>query len=91
MDYDKVTGRIATNKCPEANLKKVALVRNENRLFETQVNITDAQYVYRDMGDFTKFPTYDGCAYFFYLLPEKKYVGKTGTGKQFNCACHEHQ
>ena len=91
VDYDKVTGKVATDKCPKENLKKIALVRNESRLFETQVNITDAQYVYRDMGDLAQFPTYDGYPYFYYLIPENKYVGRTGGGKQFNCVCHEHQ
>ena len=59
--------------------------------FNTYVNITDAQYVYRELGDINKYPTYNGYPYFYYLIPEKVYVGRTGTGRQFNCACTEHQ
>lgn len=91
VNYDKVTGAVATDKCPEANLKQVALIRNESRKFACQVTITDAQYTYRSLGDVTKYPTYNGFAYYYYALPEGVVAGRSAGVKQFNCACPNHQ
>lgn len=91
VNYDKVTGAVATHKCPEANIKQVALVRNENRLFDCQVTITDAQYTYRSLGNVKKYSTYNGHAFFFCAIPQGKYVGRSSGVKQFNCACTVHQ
>ena len=91
VNYDKVTGAIATNKCPKENIKQVALVRNEARSFDCQVTITDAQYTYRSLGDITRYPTYVGFAYYYYALPEGKAVGRSQGEKQYNCACSVHQ
>lgn len=90
VNYDKVTGGVATDKCPKENLKQVALIRNESRLFDCQVTITDAQYTYRSLGDITKYPTYEGFAYYYYAIPEGKVVGRSSGIKQFNCACPVH-
>ncbi len=86
VNYDKVTGGVATDKCPEGNIKQVALVKNTDRNFATQVYITDAQYVYRPMESL-KFPTYYGYAYFYYSIPTGTYVGRSPVEKQYNCAC----
>ena len=88
--YDRVSGGIATPNCPEANLKQVALIRNETRLFDCQPTITDAQYTYRDMGDIIQYPTYNGYAYYYYAIPEGKVTGRSSGTKQFNCACPDH-
>jgi len=91
VNYDKVTGAIATDKCPKENIKQVALVRNEARLFDCQVTITDAQYTYRSLGDINKYPGYYGFGYYYYAIPEGKFVGRSSGEKQFNCACEAHQ
>ena len=91
VNYDKVTGAIATDKCPKENIKQVALVRNESRLFNCQVTITDAQYTYRSLGKINRYPTYVGFAYYYYAIPEGKVVGRSAGEKQYNCACAAHQ
>lgn len=91
VNYDKVTGGIATDKCPASNIKQIALVRNESRLFDCQVTITDAQYTFRSLGDVTRFPTYNGYGYYYYAIPTGKLVGRSEGTKQYNCACSVHQ
>ena len=90
VDYDKVTGGVASDGCPEGNLKKVALVRNENRSFAKQIVITDAQYVYRDHDPSLGFPTYEGFPYFYFSIPEGTYVGRSSSVYQFNSFCTTH-
>ena len=91
VDYDKVTGAVACEDCPEANLTKVALVHVENRDFPVQVTVSDAQYVYRDwkpedgVTDSTSLP------YFAALLGEKRYCGTSAVEtRAVNSFCHEH-
>ena len=91
VDYDKVTGAVACEDCPEANLTKVALVQVENRDFPVQVTVSDAQYVYRDwepedgVTDSTSLP------YFAALLGEKRYCGTSAVEtRAVNSFCHEH-
>ena len=91
VNYDRITSSVATDKCPKENIKKVALVRNETRLFDCQVTITDAQYTYRALGNVTRYPTYIGYGYYYYAIPEGKKVGRSYDEKQFNCACEIHQ
>ncbi len=90
VNFDKVTGGVASNSCPAENIKKVALIRNESRLFDTQVTITDAQYVYREIQA-GEMPTYYGHPYFYNTIPKGKYVGKSAGEKQYNCACSSHK
>ncbi len=91
VNYDKVTGAVATDKCPEKNLKKVALVRNDSRVFDCWVTITDAQYTYRDVSALGRYPTYNGYPFFYYLIPEGKTAGRSNATKQYNCACADHR
>ena len=91
VDYDKVTGAVACEDCPEANLTKVALVQVENRDFPVQVTVSDAQYVYRDwepedgVTDSTSLP------YFAALLGEERYCGTSAVEtRAVNSFCHEH-
>lgn len=90
VDYDTSSGAVATDKCPSSSLKKVGLVRNENRDFLTQVIITDAQYVYRDTSKVSKYPTYEGYPYFYFTYPEDHYVGRSSGTNQYNRACPNH-
>ena len=90
VKYDRVTGAVACDNCPKENIKEVALIRNENRSFATQVTITDAQYVYRDHDPSRGYPTYEGFAYFYYSIPEGTYVGRSAGVHQYNTFCDSH-
>ncbi len=90
VNYDRITGGVASDKCPDANVWAVGLIRNDTRDFLTQVTITDAQYVYRDV-DFSKgYPEYEGYPYFYYMFPQDHYVGKSGVSHQYNSFCSQH-
>ena len=91
VNYDKVTGAVACEDCPEENLTQVALIRVEDRDFPAQVAVSDAQYVYREwepedgVTDSTSLP------YFAALLGEERYCGTSGTTtRAVNSFCFEH-
>ncbi len=90
--YDKMTGAVAAQDCPEENLTTVSLIRVNGRDFPIQVAVTDAQYVYRDWSE-----TEDGVTasktdpFFQSLIPIGRYVGTSGTStRAYNSFCHEH-
>ena len=90
VDYDKTAGGVSVGQCPAGSTSKVALVRNEERNFNTQVIITDAEFVYRDTDPSLGYPTYFGYPYFYMNIPEGTYVGRSSNTKQYNCACPTH-
>ncbi len=92
VSYDKLTGGVASNNCPDGNLIKVGLVRVEDRDFPAQVIITDAQYVYRDWSEREDGVTEATTDPFFQsLIPVGRYVGTSSTyNKAFNRFCYEH-
>ena len=93
--YDTRHGGVASDACtkngnPE-HLTPVSLIRVTDRDFPTEVIVSDAQYVYRDM--IIPPSEYDATKPFFYeTIPEGRYVGiSTGIGKpQFNAFCYFH-
>ena len=89
-DYDVVGEGIATEFCPDENIKAVSLLRINDRHFPKEVIISDADYVYR-YTDGTK-PLLDDEKYPYYYnyLGEGEYVGRGRGKKQFNCVCREH-
>lgn len=90
VDFDRVTNAVASDKCPDANIISVGLIRNDTRDFLTQVTVTDAQYVYRDVDLSRGYPDYEGYPYFYYMLPEGHYAGRSGLTHQYNCFCSQH-
>lgn len=90
VDYDKTAGGVSVGVCPAGSTSKVALVRNEERAFNTQVIITDAEFVYRETDPSLGYPTYFGYPYFYMNIPEGTYVGRSSNTKQYNCACPTH-
>ena len=68
-------------------LRRVGLIRVSGRSFPKQVNVTDAQYVYRPLGSAVP-PEDDTLPFFYHTLPGGTYVGisKTADGRQFNAA-----
>lgn len=88
--YDKVTGGIACDDCPEENVITVGLLKVE-RSFPYQIYVTDAQYTWRDIGD-TKACTDPSLPFYANLLPSGTYSGITLTdsGTQYNQYCKTH-
>ena len=66
---------------------RVGLLRIDNRSFPVQVNVLDAQYVYRPIGDAMPGVRSD-TPYFINTLPKGRYVGisPTSDGVQYNAA-----
>ncbi|MBO5907269.1 MAG: transglycosylase domain-containing protein [Clostridia bacterium] len=83
-DYDAVSKGVCDPTCPEENRVKVALLNIPERSFKADISITDAEYVYREISENIPRPTLDTLPYFYYTLPVGEYVGKSGTGRQFN-------
>jgi len=88
--YDALTEGVATHKCPRENLEKIALLRIDDRIFEKDIVVTDAEYVYRDLSDGIKRGDSYDVPYFVNILGEGEYVGRGKRKKQFNSSCFLH-
>jgi hypothetical protein len=88
--YDELTEGVATHKCPHENLKKIALLRIDNRAFEKEITVTDAEYVFRDLPDGVKRGESFDIPYFVNIIGDGEYVGRGKRRKQFNCSCYLH-
>ena len=88
--YDSVTKAIACDGCPKENLVAVSLISVEDRAFPMEITVTDAEFVYRDIGRYDERPIDYALPYFEYTLPEGVFVGKSKGKKQFNSNCYIH-
>ncbi len=88
--YDSMTKAIACEGCPEENIVKIALISVKDRAFPKEINVTDAEYVYRDIDGYTPRPIDYALPYFQYALPDGVFVGRSGDKKQFNSNCYIH-
>ncbi len=89
VNYDAVTESIAANECPKENIISIGLI-NVNRSFPTQVYISDAQYVWRDIGKSVQPETASSLPFYANLIQNEKYCGISRSDKQKNCYCREH-
>ncbi len=87
--YDSVTGAVASDCCPSANIVNVGLLNIEDRNFPVQVTVTDAQYVWRSMADTTEPGGWWGDPFFVNQLGGL-FAGTTNVEKQYNQFCWEH-
>ena len=87
--YDSAEGCIASNDCDNENIILVGMIKVE-RSFPTQIYITDAQYVWRDIGKRVLPETADGLPFFNNLLGANEYAGISNVEKQFNSYCRKH-
>ncbi|MBQ8175382.1 MAG: transglycosylase domain-containing protein [Clostridia bacterium] len=46
VEYDEIGGGIATDKCPEDNIKEIGLLQKNERNFPADVFVSDSQYEY---------------------------------------------
>ncbi len=91
VDYDTVTGGIATDNCPAGNVKKVGLL-NWSRTLPLSVKITDSQYTYREVSENTPMPEDNDSPFYIGLYGEDEYPGYSDTKEKrvYNSYCYEH-
>ena len=74
VNYDKVTKAVACDKCPEANIIQVGLLKVD-REFPANIKVEDAQYTWREVPDGTPMPDRDDVPFYIRSLPERKVPG----------------
>ena len=85
VEYDAICGGVATIFTPREHILNVGMITLE-REFPTQITVSDAQYVYKEL-DFDILPSFDINEPFFAPLEDeekKKYFGISAGNKQFN-------
>ena len=88
--YDSETKAIACPNCPLENLVKVSLLNINDRAFPKEIEITDAELVYRDIDGYIPRPVDYALPYFHYMIPDGVFVGRSKNKKQFNSNCYLH-
>ncbi len=91
VDYDAKTRAVASERCPNENIIRVALIQNYNRSFPCQINITDAQYIYRHLS-YGASPSPNENEAFFqnFYQSDGRFIGISGNKHAYNCHCAEH-
>lgn len=89
VEYDIICNAVATSECPIENIRQVGFI-NVVRIFPTQIYISDAEYVWRDIGKTTLPETSPSFPFFSNLLNENEYSGISKSAIQSNCYCREH-
>ena len=89
VPYDSQTQRVACANCPAENVINVGMI-NISRILPTQIYITDAQYVWRDIGNDVLPQTSDALPFFSNLLKEGQFSGISRAEFQKNAYCREH-
>ena len=86
VPYDTVCGGVASEDCPNEHIKNVGLI-NVVRVFPTQIYVTDAQYVWRDIGRDILPVTSPELPFFANILGEGEYSGISRVSEQYNRYC----
>jgi penicillin-binding protein 1A len=86
--YDTVEGAVASPDCPPSQIKYVGMLKVE-RSFPTQVFISDAEYVWRDIGDALP-ETSPALPFFEGTFAPGEYRGISYGETQSNCYCRAH-
>lgn len=88
VDYDSRTGGIVTDRCGKQDVVQVGLIRVERR-FPIQIYVTDAQYVWQELGD--EMPeTSPALPFYQTLLKDGEFCGISRADVQYNRCCREH-
>jgi hypothetical protein len=88
--YDELTKGIAHGGCNEENLKVIALLKIYDRSFPSEIIITDAEYVYREVSPGVPLGDSYDIPFFYYSIPDGVYVGRSKYKKQYNSSCYIH-
>ena len=89
-EYDEIGEGIATEFCPDENIKTVSLLKINDRSFPKEIIISDADYVYRNIDGSKPLCEDNNCPYYYNYLDDGEYVGKGRGKRQFNASCAEH-
>ena len=87
--YDTVNGGVADADCPSEKVKYVGLI-SVDRSFPMQIYVTDAQYVWRDIGKEVTPNTSPQQPFFANVLGEGEFCGISKAEEQYNRYCREH-
>ncbi len=88
--YDTAEGGVAfEDECPKENVTYVGLI-HVRRSFPTEVYVTDAQYVWRELGGEILPETSPGLPFFNNILKENEYCGISRGETQYNRFCQAH-
>lgn len=88
--YDAIGGGVACPMCPYEDTEEIALLYLTERAFPVEVSVSDAQYVLRELPPGTPLGDRDELPFFTYAIPPYTYVGRSGTGRQYNASCPLH-
>jgi penicillin-binding protein 1A len=89
VPYDRAEGGIASEWCYAADVEYVGMIKVE-RNFPTEIYISDAQYVWRELPDDVMPETSPSLPYFNNLFGEDEYCGISYGATQFNRYCRAH-
>ena len=88
--YDRLLGGVCIDgMCGEENISYIGMISVE-RSFPIQIYVTDAQYVWRDVGTQILPETSPLLPFFNNVLENGVYCGITNTEYQFNRLCRQH-
>jgi penicillin-binding protein 1A len=89
VPYDRAEGGVASEWCYAADVEYVGMIKVE-RNFPTEIYISDAQYVWRELPDDVMPETSPSLPYFNNLFGEDEYCGISYGATQFNRYCRAH-
>ncbi|MBQ8850382.1 MAG: transglycosylase domain-containing protein [Clostridia bacterium] len=87
--YDNEEGGVSLEGMCNENVSYIGMITVE-RNFPMQIYVTDAQYVWRDIGDDIFPETSPKLAFFNNIFGENQYCGVSNTEYQFNRLCRAH-
>jgi len=88
--YDMKEGGVSLNdECPSDSMKYIGLISVE-RSFPIQIYVTDAQYVWREIGSESLPETAPSLPFFHTVLKKGEYCGISKAEQQYNRLCRAH-
>ena len=84
--YDTVNGGVALSECPFENTEIVGLITVQ-RVFPMQIYVSDAQYVWRNIGKDILPESSPELPFFNNILNENEYCGISHGSSQYNRLC----
>ncbi|MBE6688324.1 MAG: PBP1A family penicillin-binding protein [Ruminococcaceae bacterium] len=91
--WDVTTGAVAGPGCPDDYCVNISLVRENGRSFNSKLSnvyITDAQYIWRDVPTGYVYPTVPSVPFFSNALPDGINAGFAAEARPKNSYCFEH-
>jgi len=77
------------DECPSDSMKYIGLISVE-RSFPIQIYVTDAQYVWREIGSESLPETAPSLPFFHTVLKKGEYCGISKAEQQYNRLCRAH-